>query len=579
MKKQAIYNVVVSHIQCPLVLLLAALSASESLELGKMFSEPGTVANRLRDLHLPQDARVIQGFSDSDGHNPSISETFQNGGGSSGSDFFPDADPADAENERGFLTQRVTRSRNLVDRMPMSFGKRTIGVGAKAGQLCRTRDGFGKCVYLLSTQHGDPIMSSYRPQRVRNPGLHNNGVEFPRASRGRLERMPLTFGKRVPEDDGVSGDLHNRNLFKLNVRGMLDRMPNYYGKRKRGQNAIVDRLENSGLNGLKLLRLLRSGSKNTYTTLNNPSKSEAQRILEILAKKRDSRMDRMPLTYGKRSMEQSIGDHYSGRPISVLTSPKLGSTHKGLSNMTYGQIDGKQLEVFMSGLDSMPNHHIITPRKVLLEKIMAERLPEEMKKALIFAKRGNAEVVYVDLPFLLRQLEEQKSKMGPDDYSRFKANAEALLSNYLLVDAPLTRRSRSRLGRMPLTYGKRSSSGMLIPPLSRRSRMDRMPLSFGKRSDSKRYLSPSRETSVKDKLDTLTSYTEGSAKVSTELDDLFHRDGLRAGDLPLPVGPQNNDTGAEYELPQPVRDEGGADDVIAESSASSLTPGGLDNLR
>ena len=633
MKKQAVFSLVFSHAQCCIVLLLALSSASQTLESEKSFEEPLNVEDKLGAFRLSGDFNRMSMLLKSKSH-PwfkylSHLKNLQNYHGNSMNTDISLGDDLGKVKENPDVNEPLPlhislRSKNLVDRMPMSFGKRITG---ESNFLSPETKMAGRYISLNIPHHKNPHGSG-NSLRVLKNYLHQFRSGFLRNTRGRLERMPLTFGKRTAEAaiTGRSFNMpsNNADTFTVSVRSMLDRMPNYYGKRKRSSTPIpfsgTDSLSKSG-DGLNRLTNLNPESKNDYTSLEDSTAGiedmdEAGKEQEQISKsKRWSRMDRMPLTYGKRADAGNAGfnPHFissvSGHPRLYL--PEIFNQHdKMFRRMRRGELSPLQ-----SAEGSLPTYVSKTRGREISEKLKTllpdvfgtahahadgdssvvneseERVRHEAAQTphllpfqrlrIIVPKRNNKEdIVYVDLPFLMQQLREQRNKMAPEEYKRFKASAQSALQKYILVDTPLTRSSRSRLGRMPLTYGKRGYSGTLsdngrvhskspenrdrsviILSPSRRSRMDRMPLSFGKRAATRDHIILP-ETVAGDEFQSLDPFDGSSSKVALDVHRPSQQEWSRDGRLASPDVQQHNDTDADSGAPPSVN----VDDTVRESS-------------
>ncbi|GFR70676.1 hypothetical protein ElyMa_000334300 [Elysia marginata] len=538
------------HLLCYLVLLLAPFSACAPLELGNIFEEPQTSTSRLEAFRLfgnPNEGAV---FRDDIGQ-----LEFQNPSGPQGSFLFPKTAGDDvgitagigAKESQSLLPQRNLRSKSLVDRMPMSFGKKSSNVPNlptsmvnKAGP-CQTHDHIGRCQDLMQYEVPPELAGSLY-------GMGNNGQSwFPRTARGRLERMPLTYGKRVVKVP-MTRPMGIQDTFSVTARHMLDRMPNYYGKRKRSLSVkpIGKLIHEIGMeDGLAGGEESKARDNNALFSMKDSSpvsekvKEDQERPDDVKERKRWSRMDRMPLTYGKRLGYSSNTGQPIGPPYPASGFPRL--YHPANSKESYAKVSRRLLHLAHpstpSNVDNPDDQEVhehleslfpsligktrfeSSPNRVMRGNAAHKTYKEIQNASTIYGlkrirttalKRGKAGIAYIDIPYLMHQLREQKSKMEPEEYNQFKAQAQSILKRYLLVDAPLTRSSRSRLGRMPLTYGKRSEVGsayarnrrfglgsqvghrepIIIAGLNRRSRIDRMPLSYGKRSDSFNLLTP-----------------------------------------------------------------------------------------
>ncbi|RUS74697.1 hypothetical protein EGW08_017527 [Elysia chlorotica] len=520
------------------------------------------------------------------------------------------------------LPQKSIRSTNLVDRMPMSFGKRhmeesdLLPPGTNMAVPCRDGDSTGGCM--------DSIMGGKIPDRPRYPLsawrnlLTQNAGGFLRNTRGRLERMPLTFGKRTPEVDNAVAPLHKSETFTVSARNMLDRMPNYYGKRKRSfpsprlsPSAQVDPLSTED-GRLGDMANFVSGVRGHYKPLEEVNEGQGAEMAES---KRWSRMDRMPLTYGKRGYTEDSPSHIAlelGFPR-LFHPAILNQFGNSFRRMRRGQVETEKLRSLLPEVLRAAHAQKDGESAALKEseEQFAQGTPQgqghsifplQMLRTNGLKRSAKDDVVYVDLPYLMHQLREQKSKMSPEEYKLFQANAQSVLQRYLLFDTPLTRSSRSRLGRMPLTYGKRSHPGpaandnknrfaagrfpaqswVMLPP-TRRSRMDRMPLSFGKRVSASGGHLGHEETAGRAEFESLGPFTGRTSGDSPEpsgpLLQAWSRDG---GERSAEENQDDTEDGSGLPALPPSAGEGGlsgSDDVtIGGAHISSLSQNEFINL-
>lgn len=154
--------------------------------------------------------------------------------------------------------------------------------------------------------------------------LADGNALFNRFSKGSLGRMPLTFGKRVHHENT---EYARNQFFHREAKGRLQRMPTVFGKRE------------SSMDYQFLLQLLRSKMSSLKSQDPEVLNQKLQHLFEELlsegtwlARPARSKMERMPLTFGKRdSMPPGV--------INYLASIHTIRTRSKLDRMplTYGK--------------------------------------------------------------------------------------------------------------------------------------------------------------------------------------------------------------------------------------------------
>ncbi|GFO32558.1 hypothetical protein PoB_005906300 [Plakobranchus ocellatus] len=638
-----------SHIQFCLALLVGVPpSAADAIEVGPVFEGP---AQTLQDEGGQQLSKISDGETDSS--DKSVGALFRyalprdNVKYTSGvvDSKLSTAALRHTKVRKGVELVKgprvVARKNSLVDRMPISFGKRrrinasdpakTYGQEEATANIddltstddCRAGGQGVNCLDLLDVlypdQNGLRRSSQYK-------SLEGDGkTMFVRIARDRLGRMPLTFGKRSAEAGRLSSEtpLKDLNKFlKIDVRDtMLERMPNFYGRKKKNQTPY--RISNISPPGDK--DILTNSLSDPDVALLRPEdavdgeKAEGAEtsIDYTIPRKRPSRMDRMPLTFGKRrnakgSDAQDFNHHhlrqYSRIVLQESALSSLGRRLKldsdndtGGSETAKGK-DSSDIASFLCKIiDDMEPHarpgilKLLAPRHALAENEIDETagvsdvsaaigLPrkstqgstqglngamekrEEMpplyekRGTNTRQRRGTGDTVYLVFPTsLLLYLEDQKNKLPPDAYKRLQMHTESMIKKYFVVNTPLLRSSRSRLGRMPLTFGKRgnnrtgyyknipahSFSTRRVQP---RSRMDRMPLSFGKRSTGVKSLCLANRIS--------RNRRDKRNAVVSQFKDLFQKSSLSdTGRSPQKVQISNEENGASKNGHSPDEEE------------------------
>lgn len=344
---------------------------------------------------------------------------------------------------------RVIKSQ--LSRMPMSFGKR----GGLSG------------VFVEKLPDGDrQSKTEGLPTLVIkfNDGVLGETDDFTRIPKGKLGRMPMAYGKRSGESIANDDVLHKSNTlempskfafeyryaladaFRREAKGRLGRMPMAFGKRENHEapynhdkSSFVGAHDN--VLGIPHLNLDRSTQDEKYYPLFGdivltklpedmaPAGSEEVADEEPTTYARDSRgsLNRMPMSFGKRAIHD-----------------KMAATNTAAS-------------------ENVADH--ISRRSTTVEK------RDPYKHKMVFEMLG-------------RKINSLKRDIEDTEHGKIKT----LLNQFLERGNSLTRLTRSKLERMPLTYGKRrhghsgdEGSSSKVYRRVIRPKLERMPLTYGKR--------------------------------------------------------------------------------------------------
>ncbi|BFZ22092.1 hypothetical protein BsWGS_25131 [Bradybaena similaris] len=245
-----------------------------------------------------------------------------------------------AFDDRSALDQAFRReAKGRLGRMPMAFGKRENHeipynhnryslVGAYADDVL----GIPHLNLDTSTQDGkyyplfDDIILTQLPEDMTPAGSEEVASEEPnihtRISRGSLNRMPMSFGKRA-----IQGNMGPTNAAATEVEaGHISGGSRIFEKRDPHKHKMMFQMLGRKLNSLK---------RDTEDSTHGEIKTLLNQFLErgnSLTRLTRSKLERMPITYGKRRRGLSGDVGNSSKVYRRVIRPKLGRMP-----LTYGK--------------------------------------------------------------------------------------------------------------------------------------------------------------------------------------------------------------------------------------------------
>nr|KAI8738851.1 hypothetical protein BgiMline_024584 [Biomphalaria glabrata] len=318
-------------------------------------------------------------------------------------------------------------SRGILDRMPLSYGKRVSGFENK----------FGK-------EYGPEFLRTAKESLTKVVAATGNKCDTETTgSIGTLKTFLDTllpqrnFAKEVKDKTLNSDPENNRNPSDpIGKRDRLNRMPLSYGKRN------------------------------------------WESFFSSMPRQSRGRLERMPLTYGKRSGELFQVDclkENSNAPLdfSVQSDTEGNIIIRCRPQSSFDSSYNKE-DIFTTNTDFLDTDDWMDKKSQKGTSVLDTWTP------LVRVRRSRLD----GMPFAYgkRYTGMNPTHLNPNSDPSFQRepSVERFRPTGLEADA-ITVQQRSRMNRMPLTYGKRSFS--LLDLANKRGRLDRMPLNFGKRNN------------------------------------------------------------------------------------------------
>nr|KAG5709733.1 hypothetical protein BaRGS_027758 [Batillaria attramentaria] len=283
------------------------------------------------------------------------------------------------------------RAPGVLNRMPVTFGKR--GLAAVLSDMKNEAEKFGEYQEKRLAKLDRMPLTFGKRDNAKDSRIDLGVGDVWEKRLAKLDRMPLTFGKRGGEVD-EERDGEDLGDFAADKRqAKLDRMPLNFGKR--GDLVDLGKTEESSgsAGGQHLAKLTRTAFVDAAKTLG---------IRVDGWEKRRAKLDRMPLTFGKRGV--------SGGRAKLLQSDDSGGI-KRLAKLDH-----------VARLDRLPVTFVKRfsgGERILTESGRSESLPESFQSHNILAARtvfrpvqtqeDSQEYLHVDtllarhLPALLRR--------------------------------------------------------------------------------------------------------------------------------------------------------------------------------
>lgn len=328
-------------------------------------------------------------------------------------------------------------------------------------------------------------------------------VAFPRISRGRLGRMPITYGKRKAEEreSQWSNSLQKESKFNIFARSPMDRMPLSFGKRFKVDKALLrDRDEGNTIFDYlgQRKRFLKNRMQKSFW---KGSQSESGDELNTEKRKVYARspMSRMPLNFGKRSREKPHGNYFNvfarGRmdrmPISFGKRMTNDTKINGIIRIIANSLKNRMRSDENNELDKNHSDAMLN----IYARSSMDRMPISFGKRL--QDKHNSMVnanIHNSFSSLASKENQDNNFIKPMQWNKWAKRFQ--------------RKRKDRLHRMPITFGKRKfdlnavkrrpPTAKIIQdndelakelvrghyskfPRTRRAILSRMPLTFGKR--------------------------------------------------------------------------------------------------
>ncbi|KAK0040226.1 hypothetical protein Bpfe_030354 [Biomphalaria pfeifferi] len=309
---------------------------------------------------------------------------------------------------------------------------------------------------------------------------------FERLSRGILDRMPLSYGKRDSGFENKFGKEYGPELLRTAKESLT-----------KVSAATVNKCdtENTGSIGtLKTFldtllpqrnfakevkdKTLNSDPENNRVPSDLIGKRNWESVFSSMPRQSRGRLERMPLTYGKRSSELfQVGclKENSNTPLDfAIQSDTEGNIFIKCHPQSSFDSSYNKEDIFTTNADFLDTDDWMDKKSQKGTSVLDTWTP------LVRVRRSRLE----RMPFAYRKRYAgmNPTHINPNSDPSFEREPSFQRFRPTGLEAgDITVRQRSRMNRMPLTYGKRSFS--LLDLANKRGRLDRMPLNFGKRNN------------------------------------------------------------------------------------------------
>ncbi|CAL1543525.1 unnamed protein product [Lymnaea stagnalis] len=311
---------------------------------------------------------------------------------------------------------------------------------------------------------------------------------FARLSRGRLDRMPLSYGKRSAREDPRTR-VYSKDGYARVGRERLNRMPLTYGKRQVDIRALTDLRS-------KLRAEFENRPEGTDVDFSGaPKLSSSETVIghfrgEPFTRAQRDRLNRMPLTYGKRlwsgyrdlvPYSRSERGRLDRMPLTYGKRSGVTTSHDCKEGVDFEDNTGSPRDI--NSVDENDNTLLdgegrVTPSAFTPDGTShwtedeTEQAEYENEVPLTRLPRSKLQ----SMPFSFGKRVGRISPLQGDEHARTDDVIQALkVGDFQNIER------RSRMDRMPVNFGKRSKANT---PQVKRLRLDRMPMAFGKRGDS-----------------------------------------------------------------------------------------------